>query len=57
MAGKKKPSRCGSDDRKEKALLKRRSAGLTDEEMDKVLAYALLSLDSEGLNRVVSRLG
>jgi len=34
MTGKKKPSLGRSDDRKEKALLKRLSAGLSDEEMD-----------------------
>jgi hypothetical protein len=43
--------------RKEKVLLENLSAALSEDEINRVLACASLSLDASGLERLVDRLG
>ncbi|MEK7445178.1 MAG: hypothetical protein AABZ70_10010, partial [candidate division NC10 bacterium] len=47
----------GADRAEERALLERLSRGLSEEEIQRVLACAILALDERGRERLVARLG
>jgi len=47
----------GADRAEERALLERLSRGLSEEEIQRVLACAILALDARGRERLVARLG